>query len=117
MRYEEEIPGEWQVDPKTGERFRMVGHIKEYEMMIHTSGGIVRQANLQNTTKGRKKQRNGARLRLMKHGKTVPRLKAVHLPTDAIPFVSVRAVKSLQMANAPLLPLPMLPAWKSKKHP
>jgi hypothetical protein len=21
------------------------------------------------------------------------------------------------MANAPLLPLPMLPAWKSKKHP
>ena len=41
MRYEEVNPGEWQVDPKTGERFRMVGHIKEYEIMIHTSGGIV----------------------------------------------------------------------------
>ena len=24
-------PGEWQTDPKTGERFRMIGHIKEYE--------------------------------------------------------------------------------------
>lgn len=46
MRYEEVNPGEWQVDPKTGERFRMVGHIKEYEMMIHTSGGIVPASEL-----------------------------------------------------------------------
>ena len=46
MRYEVVNPGEWQVDPKTGERFRMVGHIKEYEMMIHTSGGIVPASEL-----------------------------------------------------------------------
>ena len=54
MRYEEENPGEWQVDPKTGERFRMVGHIKEYEMMIHTSGGIVPASELAEHNKRQK---------------------------------------------------------------
>ena len=28
-------PGEWQTDPKTGERFRMIGHIKEYEPVTY----------------------------------------------------------------------------------
>ena len=54
MRYEEVNPGEWQVDPKTGERFRMVGHIKEYEMMIHTSGGIVPASELAEHNKRQK---------------------------------------------------------------
>ena len=54
MRYEEVNPGEWQVDPKTGERFRMVGHIKEYEMMIHTSGGIVPASQLEDFHKRQK---------------------------------------------------------------
>lgn len=54
MRYEDENPGEWQVDPKTGERFRMVGHIKEYEMMIHTSGGIVPASELAEHSKRQK---------------------------------------------------------------
>lgn len=40
------MENEWQIDPKTGERYRMVGHIKEYEMMVHTSGGIVPQSEL-----------------------------------------------------------------------
>ena len=54
MRYEEVNPGEWQVDHKTGERFRMVGHIKEYEMMIHTSGGIVPASELAEHNKRQK---------------------------------------------------------------
>ena len=54
MSYEEVNPGEWQVDPKTGERFRMVGHIKEYEMMIHTSGGIVPASELAEHNKRQK---------------------------------------------------------------
>ena len=54
MRYEEVNLGEWQVDPKTGERFRMVGHIKEYEMMIHTSGGIVPASELADFNKRQK---------------------------------------------------------------
>ena len=54
MRYEEVNPGEWQVDPKTGERFRMVGRIKEYEMMIHTSGGIVPASELAEHNKRQK---------------------------------------------------------------
>ena len=54
MSYEEVNPGEWQVDPKTGERFRMVGHIKDYEMMIHTSGGIVPASELAEHNKRQK---------------------------------------------------------------
>ena len=54
MRYEEENPGEWQVAPKTGERFRMIGKIKEYEMMIHTSGGIVPASELAEHNKRQK---------------------------------------------------------------
>lgn len=38
MRYEDENPGEWQVDPKTGERYRMIGRIKEYELMVRVDG-------------------------------------------------------------------------------
>ena len=42
-------PGEWQEEVNAyggGKRFRMIGQIKEYEMMIHTSGGIVPASEL-----------------------------------------------------------------------
>ena len=39
MRYEEEIPGEWEVD-EHGKRFRRVGKAIEYEMMISVAGGV-----------------------------------------------------------------------------
>ena len=38
--------GEWQIDPKTGERYRMVGDIKEYEMMIQTNAGLIPESQL-----------------------------------------------------------------------
>ena len=39
-------PGEWQVDQKTGERFRMIGHIKEYEPVTYISGIPVPQSQI-----------------------------------------------------------------------
>ena len=48
------MENEWQIDPKTGERYRMVGHIKEYEMMVHTSGGIVPASELAEHNKRQK---------------------------------------------------------------
>ena len=39
MRYEDENPGEWEVD-ENGKRFRRVGKAIEYEMMISVAGGI-----------------------------------------------------------------------------
>lgn len=38
-RYQRPEPGEWQIEEKTGKRYRMIGNIKEYEMMV-TIGGI-----------------------------------------------------------------------------
>ena len=48
------MENEWQIDPNTGERYRMVGRIKEYEMMIHTSGGIVPASELAEHNKRQK---------------------------------------------------------------
>lgn len=47
MRYEDENPGEWQVDPKTGERYRMIGRIKEYELMVRVDGIEIPQSQLE----------------------------------------------------------------------
>lgn len=50
-------PGEWQVD-ENGKRYRMRGHIKEYEMMIHTSGGVVPESELEAFNKMQKEARD-----------------------------------------------------------
>lgn len=60
MRYEDENPGEWQVDPKTGERFRMIGKIKEYELMVRIDGIEIPQSQLADYHK-RKKEAEGRR--------------------------------------------------------
>ena len=54
MRYEEENPGEWQVDPKTGERFRMIGKIKDYELMVRIDGIEIPQSQLADYHKRKK---------------------------------------------------------------
>ena len=60
MRYEDENPGEWQVDPKTGERYRMIGRIKEYELMVRVDGIEIPQSQLADYHK-RKKEAEQAR--------------------------------------------------------
>lgn len=47
-------PGEWQIDPKTGERYRMLGHIKEYEMLVRVDGIEIPQSQLADFHKRRK---------------------------------------------------------------
>ena len=54
MSYEEVNPGEWQVDPKTGERFRMIGKIKEYELMVRIDGIEIPQSQLSDYHKRKK---------------------------------------------------------------
>ena len=54
MRYEDENPGEWQVDPKTGERYRMIGRIKEYELMVRVDGIEIPQSQLADYHKRKK---------------------------------------------------------------
>ena len=76
MRYEDENPGEWQVDPKTGERFRMVGRIKEYEMMIHTSGGIVPASELAEHNKRQKEAEERRKAEAMEAAKNRPEPKS-----------------------------------------
>ena len=76
MRYEEVNPGEWQVDPKTGERFRMVGHIKEYEMMTHTSGGIVPASELAEHNKRQKEAEERRKAEAMEAAKNRPEPKS-----------------------------------------
>lgn len=45
--YQWPAPGEWQVEPETGKRFRKIGNCIEYEMMIHTGGVVVPQSELE----------------------------------------------------------------------
>lgn len=44
-------PGEWQIDPLSGKRFRMVGGIKEYEMMVTTTYGVIPESQLEERMK------------------------------------------------------------------
>lgn len=39
MRTPQPEPSEWQIEEKTGKRYRMIGNVKEYEMLV-TIGGI-----------------------------------------------------------------------------
>ena len=46
-RYQQSLPGEWEIEPETGRRFRRIGNgCVEYEMMIHTAGCVVPQSQL-----------------------------------------------------------------------
>ena len=63
-------PGEWQVDQKTGERFRMIGHIKEYEPVTYISGIPVPESQIADFHKRQKEaeeRRKAAALEEMKN--------------------------------------------------
>ena len=66
------MENEWKVDPKTGERYRMVGHIKEYEMMIHTSGGIVPASQLEDFHKRQKEAEERRKAEALEAAKNRP---------------------------------------------
>ena len=76
MRYEDEIPGEWQVDPKTGERFRMIGKIKEYELMVRIDGIEIPQSQLADYHKRKKEAEERRKAEAMEAAKNRPEPKS-----------------------------------------
>ena len=75
MRYEEN-PGEWQVDPKTGERFRMIGKIKEYELMVRIDGIEIPQSQLADYHKRKKEAEERRKAEAMEAAKNRPEPKS-----------------------------------------
>ena len=71
-------PGEWQVDQKTGERFRMIGHIKEYEPVTYISGIPVPESQIadfhkrQNEAEERRKAEQAEALKNRPEPKSCP---------------------------------------------
>ena len=76
MRYEDESPGEWQVDPKTGERFRMIGKIKEYELMVRIDGIEIPQSQLADYHKRKKEAEERRKAEAMEAAKNRPEPKS-----------------------------------------
>ena len=66
------MESEWQVDPKTGERYRMIGKIKEYEMMVHTSGCVVPASELTDFHKRQKEAEERRKAAAMEEFKNRP---------------------------------------------
>ena len=75
MRYEEN-PGEWQVDPKTGERFRMIGKIKEYELMVRIDAIEIPQSQLADYHKRKKEAEERRKAEAMEAAKNRPEPKS-----------------------------------------
>lgn len=76
MRYEQVNPGEWQVDPKTGERFRMIGKIKEYELMVRIDGIEIPQSQLADYHKRKKEAEERRKAEAMEAAKNRPEPKS-----------------------------------------
>lgn len=76
MRYEDENPGEWQVDPKTGERYRMIGRIKEYELMVRVDGIEIPQSQLADYHKRKKEAEEKRKAAAMEELKNRPEPKS-----------------------------------------
>ena len=79
MRYEDENPGEWQVDPKTGERYRMIGRIKEYELMVRVDGIEIPQSQLADYHKRKKEAEEKRKAAAMEELKNRPEPKSCPL--------------------------------------
>lgn len=65
-------PTEWQVDPKTGERFRMIGKMKEYEMTVRIDGIEVPQSQLADFHRRRKEAEERRRAEALEAAKNRP---------------------------------------------
>lgn len=96
-------PGEWQTDPKTGERFRMIGHIKEYETVTYISGIPVPQSQIADFHKRQKEAEERRKAAAAEEWKTAQSLKAARFRVEIITLVSVKNAAFSLKANALLL--------------
>ena len=69
-------PGEWQVDQKTGERFRMIGHIKEYEPVTYISGIPVPESQIADFHKRQKEAEERRKAEALEAAKNRPEPKS-----------------------------------------
>lgn len=69
-------PGEWQVDQKTGERFRMIGHIKEYEPVTYISGIPVPESQIADFHKRQKEAAERRKAEALEAAKNRPEPKS-----------------------------------------
>ena len=84
MRYEDENPGEWQeeIDKFGGvKRFRMIGHIKEYEPTITINGLEIPQSQLEDFHKRQKEAEERRRAAAEEEWKNRP-------PARSCPFAN-----------------------------
>lgn len=66
------MENEWQIDPKTGERYRMVGHIREYEMLVRVDGIEIPQSQLADYHKRKKVAEEERRRKALEEAKNRP---------------------------------------------
>ena len=69
-------PGEWQVDQKTGERFRMIGYIKEYEPVTYISGIPVPESQIADFHKRQKEAEERRKAEALEAAKNRPEPKS-----------------------------------------
>ena len=74
-------PGEWQTDPKTGERFRMIGHIKEYEPVTYISGIPVPESQIADFHKRQKEAEERRKAEALEAAKNRPEPKSCPFAT------------------------------------
>ena len=103
MRYEEVNPGEWQVDPKTGERFRMIGKIKDYELMVRIDGIEIPQSQLADYHKRKKEAEERRKAEALEAAKIAQSRNLAHLRPAAITLVRAKNAAFSLKANALLL--------------
>ena len=75
------MENEWQIDPQNGQRYRMVGHIREYEMLVRVDGIEIPQSQLADYHKRKKVAEEERRIKALEEAKNRPEPKSC-------PFVS-----------------------------
>ena len=71
-RKETPDPGEWKVDPKNGQRYRDIGHIREYEPTITINGLEIPQSQLADFHKRRKEAEERRKAEALEAAKNRP---------------------------------------------
>ena len=81
-RKETPDPGEWKVDPKNGQRYRDIGHIREYEPTITINGLEIPQSQLADFHKRRKEAEERRKAEALEAAKNRPEPKSCPFITN-----------------------------------
>ena len=101
MRYEDENPGEWQVDPKTGERFRMIGKIKEYVLMVRIDGIEIPQSQLSDYHKRKKAAEEERLKKALEEAQNRPPAKSCPFANGKCALATIADASGVEIEEAP----------------